>query len=40
LGAAIGPVVGTADALQDALVKGWKPHQFVEKKLRGFVERA
>lgn len=38
LGAVVGPVLGTADALQDAFLRGWRPHQFVEKRLRPFVE--
>ncbi len=37
IGIAAGPIIGTADFLQDVLRRGWRPSQFVERRLRGFV---
>lgn len=40
LGTAAGLALNAADAfLFDKLVKGWRPNQFIEKKLRPFVEK-
>jgi len=40
IGTSIGVALSAADQfLLDRLIKGWKPNQFIEDELRGFVSR-
>ena len=38
VGVAVGPVIGAIDFLVDTFRRGWRPSQFVEGRLRDFVE--
>ena len=37
VGIVAGPVIGAVDFLQDVMRRGWRPSQFVEGRLRGFL---
>jgi hypothetical protein len=38
VGVAAGPVIGAVDFLADVFRRGWRPSQFVEGRLRDFIE--